>query len=99
MISSLQLIPNEVLYENFTAIDGEHIEFANEAKLFLEQRGHVLRSLSLGAVSQLIVHNLHERVPSMQRKTDRKAKNGDGVFHGRLIAVSDPRKDGSPAAL
>ncbi|CAL9764017.1 unnamed protein product [Musa acuminata subsp. burmannicoides] len=93
------LIPNEVLYENFTAIDGEHIEFANEAKLFLEQRGHVLRSLSSGAVSQLVVHNLHERVPSMQRKTDRKAKNGDGVFHGRLIAVSDPRKDGSPAAL
>ncbi|CAL9186404.1 unnamed protein product [Musa hybrid cultivar] len=93
------LIPNEVLYENFTAIDGEHIEFANEGKLFLEQRGHVLRSLSLGAVSQLVVHNLHERVPSMQRKTDRKAKNGDGVFHGRLIAVSDPRKDGSPAAL
>ncbi|CAL9095779.1 unnamed protein product [Musa acuminata var. zebrina] len=93
------LIPNEVLYENFTAIDGEHIEFANEGKLFLEQRGHVLRSLSLGAVSQLVVHNLHERVPNMQRKTDRKAKNGDGVFHGRLIAVSDPRKDGSPAAL
>ncbi|CAD5179150.1 unnamed protein product [Musa acuminata subsp. malaccensis] len=93
------LIPNEVLYENFTAIDGEHIEFANEAKLFLEQRGHVLRSLSLGAVSQLVVHNLHERVPNMQRKTDRKAKNGGGVFHGRLIAVSDPRKDGSPAAL
>ncbi|CAL9192750.1 glutathione hydrolase 3-like [Musa acuminata AAA Group] len=93
------LIPNEVLYENFTAIDGEHIEFANEGKLFLEQRGHVLRSLSLGAVSQLVVHNLHDRVPSMQRKTDRKAKNGEGVFHGRLIAVSDPRKDGSPAAL
>ncbi|XP_009405839.2 glutathione hydrolase 3 [Musa acuminata AAA Group] len=93
------LIPNEVLYENFTAIDGEHIEFANEAKLFLEQRGHVLRSLSLGAVSQLVVHNLHERVPNMQRKTDRKAKNGGAVFHGRLIAVSDPRKDGSPAAL
>ncbi|XP_065044284.1 glutathione hydrolase 3-like isoform X2 [Musa acuminata AAA Group] len=93
------LIPNEVLYENFTAIDGEHIEFANEGKLFLEQRGHVLRSLSLGAVSQLVVHNLHERVPNMQRKTDSKAKNGDGVFHGRLIAVSDPRKDGSPAAL
>lgn len=93
------LIPNEVLYENFTAIDGEHIEFANEGKLFLEQRGHVLRSLSLGAVSQLVVHNLHERVPNMQRKTDRKAKNGGAVFHGRLIAVSDPRKDGSPAAL
>ncbi|CAL9121396.1 unnamed protein product [Musa textilis] len=94
-----KLIPNEVLYENFTAIDGEHIEFANEAKLFLEQRGHVLRSLSSGAVSQLVVHNLHERVPSKQWKTVRKAKNGDGVFHGRLIAVSDPRKDGSPAAL
>ncbi|RRT40762.1 hypothetical protein B296_00040432 [Ensete ventricosum] len=94
-----KLIPNEVLYENFTAIAGEHIEFANDAKLFLEQRGHVLRSLSLSSVSQLIVHNLHERVPSMQRKTDRKTKNRGGVFHGRLIAVSDPRKDGSPAAL
>ncbi|KAJ8483665.1 hypothetical protein OPV22_016150 [Ensete ventricosum] len=94
-----KLIPNEVLYENFTAIAGEHIEFANDAKLFLEQRGHVLRSLSLSSVSQLIVHNLNERVPSMQRKTDRKTKNRGGVFHGRLIAVSDPRKDGSPAAL
>ncbi|WOL01972.1 hypothetical protein Cni_G10691 [Canna indica] len=95
-----KLIPNEVLYENFTAIDGEEIEFEEDAKLFLEQRGHVLQGLStVGAVSQLIVHNLQEPVLSGRIKDKRKAKNGKSTFHGRLIAVSDPRKDGCPAGL
>ncbi|WOL00695.1 hypothetical protein Cni_G09408 [Canna indica] len=91
---SHKLIPNEVLYENFTAIDGEHIEFSNDAKLFLEQKGHILRSTSYAAVSQLVVQNLNDTVSS-----NRKVKNGNNVFHGTLIAVSDPRKDGIPAGL
>lgn len=96
----MQLIPNKVLYENFTAIDGEKIEFGEEAKLFLEQRGHIVSSLSsAAAVSQLVVHNLQVPVLSNHRKDNRKVKNGNNIFHGKLIAISDPRKDGSPAGL
>ncbi|THU50041.1 hypothetical protein C4D60_Mb06t15890 [Musa balbisiana] len=95
-----KLIPNKVLYENFTAIDGEKIEFGEEAKLFLEQRGHIVSSLSsAAAVSQLVVHNLQVPVLSNHRKDNRKVKNGNNIFHGKLIAISDPRKDGSPAGL
>ncbi|CAL9191122.1 glutathione hydrolase 3-like isoform X1 [Musa acuminata AAA Group] len=95
-----KLIPNKVLYENFTAIDGEKIEFGEEAKLFLEQRGHIVSSLSsAAAVSQLVVHNLQVPILSTHRKDNRKVKNGNNIFHGKLIAISDPRKDGSPAGL
>ncbi|RWW66450.1 hypothetical protein BHE74_00026191 [Ensete ventricosum] len=91
-----KLIPNKVLYENFTAIDGEKIELGDEAKLFLEQRGHIVNSLSsAAAVSQFVVHNL--QVPVLS--THRKVKNGNNIFHGKLIAISDPRKDGSPAGI
>ncbi|OAY64936.1 Gamma-glutamyltranspeptidase 3 [Ananas comosus] len=86
-----QLIPNEVFYENWTTVDGESIRFSEDAKLFLEQRGHSLQSVSGGAVCQLVVHNLGEPV--------RLQSDNSAVFHGMLTAVSDPRKEGSPAGL
>ncbi|KAK8452389.1 hypothetical protein SEVIR_5G101900v4 [Setaria viridis] len=83
-----KLIPNVVTYEDETAVDGEVIALSDGAKAFLEQRGHRLRSTDSGAVCQFIVHQLAEPPAS-----------GGGVFRGRLTAVSDPRKDGSPAGL
>lgn len=83
----MQLIPNVVLYENWTVIDGEHIELSLENRLFLEERGHVLKGQASGAICQLVVQTLDG------------AKTTDQVFHGMLTAVSDPRKDGRPAAL
>ena len=94
----MQLIPNVVLYENWTAIDGEVIEFKEAAKVFLEQRGHHLRSVSGGAVCQLVVHDLQKSV--LKQIGSKKVEINDvGVFHGMLTAVSDPRKDGRPAGL
>ncbi|XP_017697407.2 glutathione hydrolase 3 isoform X2 [Phoenix dactylifera] len=93
-----ELIPNVVLYENWTAIDGELIEFKEEAKVFLEQRGHHLQSMSGGAVSQLVVHDLQESVLK-QTGITKVETNDVRVFHGMLTAVSDPRKDGRPAGL
>ncbi|XP_073008061.1 glutathione hydrolase 3-like [Typha latifolia] len=93
-----ELIPNEVLYENWTAIDGEQIKFKDAAKVFLEERGHHLQSVSGGAVCQLVVHNLQESVVS-SKGSDKMMRINDGVFYGMLTAVSDPRKDGSPAGL
>ncbi|KAJ3693681.1 hypothetical protein LUZ60_009161 [Juncus effusus] len=83
-----KLIPNRVEYENYTAIDGEKIEFRNSEKIFLEQRGHELKSISAGAVCQLVVHEF--TVPVSDSST---------VYKGMLTAVSDPRKDGAPAGL
>ncbi|KAI3709598.1 hypothetical protein L2E82_39364 [Cichorium intybus] len=82
-----KLIPNVVYYENWTVIDGDHIELSNERKEFLKERGHVLEAKSGGAICQLIVQTL-------------KNYNSDdkGVLRGLLTAVSDPRKDGKPAA-
>ncbi|XP_042385184.1 glutathione hydrolase 3-like [Zingiber officinale] len=88
-----KLIPNEVLYENFTASDGERFELAEDAKLFLEGRGHAMHGFANGAVTQFVVHNIQEPFMSLHRRI----KNN--IIHGMLIAVSDPRKDGSPAGV
>lgn len=92
----MQLIPNVVLYENWTFIDGEHIELAYEKRQFLEDRGHELEAKSGGAVCQFVVQDLRNKI-SMGRKNGKGAK--DHVLHGILTAVSDPRKDGRPAAV
>ncbi|RLM93485.1 gamma-glutamyltranspeptidase 3 [Panicum miliaceum] len=83
-----KLIPNVVTYEDETVVSGEVIALSGGAKAFLEQRRHRLRSTGSGAVCQFIVHELAA-----------PAASGGGVFRGRLTAVSDPRKDGSPAGL
>ncbi|KAL0410556.1 UNVERIFIED_CONTAM: Glutathione hydrolase 3 [Sesamum latifolium] len=89
-----RLIPNVVSYENWTVIDGEHIELSEERKQFLRVRGHQLQAKAGGAICQLVVQNLTNRL----EYSGRKVKN-DNVFHGILTAVSDPRKGGWPAAI
>ncbi|XP_030448354.2 glutathione hydrolase 3 [Syzygium oleosum] len=91
-----RLIPNVVLYENCTCIDGDHIELADERKLFLKGRGHKLEARAGGAIVQLVVQSL-QNTPDSGRKS-RKDLNS-GVVRGTLTAVSDPRKDGRPAAV
>ncbi|KAL6010173.1 hypothetical protein ACLOJK_000604 [Asimina triloba] len=91
-----KLIPNVVLYENWTVTDGEHIELSQDDKRFLAQRGHVLMAKAGGSVCQLVVHNLQNPVLNTERKD---VGLNSGVFHGMLTAVSDPRKAGEPAAL
>ncbi|XP_020598939.1 gamma-glutamyltranspeptidase 3-like [Phalaenopsis equestris] len=86
------LIPNVVLYENWTAIDDEQIQVSLEAQTFLKQRGHQLRNISGGSVAQFVVHNLQNPVPVVEERKD-------GIFYGKLTAVSDPRKDGGPAGI
>lgn len=92
-----KLIPNVVNYENWTVIDGDHIEISEESKLFLEKRGHQLKAEAGGAIVQFVVQTL-------QNPFNRVRKFGKGidnaqVLHGILTAVSDPRKDGRPAAV
>ncbi|XP_076935328.1 glutathione hydrolase 3-like [Bidens hawaiensis] len=88
-----KLMPNVVYYENWTVIDGDHIELSDDRKEFLEERGHVLEAKSGGAISQLIVQTLKNRFKN--RRLSYKHKH---VLKGLLTAVSDPRKDGKPAA-
>lgn len=78
-------------------IDGDHIELADERRLFLEDRGHQLQAKAGGAITQLIVQSLQNPV-YIGRKYGKDIKNGN-VFHGTLTAVCDPRKDGKPAAV
>ncbi|XP_068649273.1 glutathione hydrolase 3-like [Aristolochia californica] len=82
------LTPNLVFYENITAIDGDHIELQQESELFLKQRGHILSPLPRGASCQLVVHDLRNA-----------AKKTNQANQGLLTAVSDPRKNGRPAAI
>lgn len=91
-----KLIPNVVLYEDWTCLDGEHIELLSEVRQFLEERGHQLEAKSGGAISQLIVQDLRNAIP-MGQKNGKAPK--DQVLCGILTAVSDPRKDGKPAAI
>ncbi|XP_024922531.3 glutathione hydrolase 3 isoform X1 [Ziziphus jujuba] len=91
-----QLIPNVVLFENFTVFNGNHIEVSEERKLFLQERGHQLETLSRGAITQLVVQSLGNPI-KIGRKSG-KVSNAQ-IFHGTLTAVSDLRKDGKPAAI
>lgn len=96
MLFVVQLIPNVVLYEDWTCLDGEHIELVSEVRQFLEERGHQLEAKSGGAISQLIVQDLRSAIP-MGRENGKAPK--EQVLCGILTAVSDPRKDGKPAAI
>ncbi|GMI97774.1 gamma-glutamyl transpeptidase 4, gamma-glutamyl transpeptidase 3 [Hibiscus trionum] len=87
-----KLIPNVVLYENSTCFNGDHIDLADETKIFLREKGHQLEALSGGAVVQLVVQTL-------EGPTETGRKFGKDSYRGKLTAVSDPRKDGKPAAL
>jgi gamma-glutamyltranspeptidase/glutathione hydrolase/leukotriene-C4 hydrolase len=94
-----KLIPNIVTYENWTVIDGDHIELPDERKHFLEERGHQLQAKKGGAICQLVVQNLGNNiVVEMSRKLG-KVSRRKPIFYGTLTAVSDPRKDGRPAAV
>ncbi|KAJ9551213.1 hypothetical protein OSB04_015258 [Centaurea solstitialis] len=88
-----KLMPNIVYYENWTMIDGDHIELSDHRQKFLEERGHVLESQASGGISQLIVQTLKKPIESRKVSYDHKQ-----VLKGMLTAVSDPRKDGKPAA-
>ncbi|RZC50078.1 hypothetical protein C5167_018515 [Papaver somniferum] len=93
-----QVVPNVVSYENWTVIDGEHIELSNKNKRFLTERNHTLQPQSSGAICQLVMQDLEK--PIQKKKGGRKYRNGrEEVFHGMLTAVSDPRKNGRPAAV
>lgn len=91
-----KLIPNTVLYENWTVLDGDHIELSEERKSFLKARNHELKAQSSGAICQLVVQTLVDPNIDFGRKTGRLK---DQVLYGTLIAVSDPRKDGRPASM
>ncbi|KAH1079945.1 hypothetical protein J1N35_019706 [Gossypium stocksii] len=80
-----QLIPNVVMYENWTTVTGDHFEVSSSIRSDLQKKGHILRGLAGGAISQLIVHKLDGR----------KGKETSG----ELVAVSDPRKGGIPAGF
>ncbi|KAJ4959308.1 hypothetical protein NE237_026419 [Protea cynaroides] len=92
-----ELVPNKVLYENWTVIDGDHIELSEERKIFLKERGHELKAQASGAISQLIVHTLPNQIDIAGKIV--RQPNSDQVLHGILTAVSDPRKDGRPAGV
>ncbi|KAK4483646.1 hypothetical protein RD792_010847, partial [Penstemon davidsonii] len=89
-----KLMPNVVSYENWTVVDGEHVELSEERKQFLRERGHQLHAKAGGAICQLVVQNLTANVD-----LGRKVRNNGGVLRGLLTAVSDPRKGGCPAAI
>lgn len=91
-----RLIPNVVMYENCTCINGIHIELSDKRKLFLKGIGHQLEAIAGGAIVQLVVQNLQDTL-DLGRKS-RKGLNS-GIVRGTLTAVSDPRKDGKPAAV
>ncbi|KAH9623658.1 hypothetical protein KSS87_014776 [Heliosperma pusillum] len=86
-----KLMPNVVYYENVTVTNGEHIELSEERRGFLKKRGHQLESVGIQAICQLIVQTFGKSI-------DHGRKTGN-VNSGTLTGVSDPRKDGKPAAV
>jgi len=101
---ALQLAPNIVYYENWTLVTGKHLELGEETRKALESKGHVLEAKATGAVCQLVVQDLdHPMTVRPWFKTwfgkGMPFTRDDGVSYGKLIGVSDERKDGAPAGL
>ncbi|KAI3451101.1 hypothetical protein Pfo_007766 [Paulownia fortunei] len=48
-----QLIPNVLLYENWTVPTGDHFEVPAETRAALEKKGHILQSLAAGTYANL----------------------------------------------
>ncbi|ESQ54315.1 hypothetical protein EUTSA_v10024658mg [Eutrema salsugineum] len=98
-----KLIPNVVRYENFTAINGDHIGVTEDSKMFLAERGHELEEQSGGAIVQLVVQSFKEEegevINEIGRRIGKDSFKKSKPFKGLLTAVSDPRKDGKPAAV
>ncbi|KAH0941125.1 hypothetical protein HID58_000762 [Brassica napus] len=95
-----------IIAANFTAINGDHIGVNKDIKMFLEEKGHELEEMSSGgAIVQLIVQSFKEEEEDKEMVTDFGRKLGKDFikkpkpFKGLLTAVSDPRKDGKPAAV
>ncbi|KAL1190313.1 Glutathione hydrolase 1 [Cardamine amara subsp. amara] len=76
-----QLIPNKVVYENWTTVYNDHFEIPIETRIVLEQKGHVLTPIAGGTISQIIVQE----------------SDGNSGGKSKLVAVSDPRKGGFPS--
>ncbi|XP_010438326.1 PREDICTED: gamma-glutamyltranspeptidase 3-like [Camelina sativa] len=94
-----RLIPNVVQYENFTAINGDYIGLTEDTKMFLAERGHEFEAVSGRAIVQLIVQTFKEdKEEDMFIDIGRKIGKHKKPLKGLLTAVSDPRKDGKPAA-
>ncbi|KAE8715824.1 Gamma-glutamyltranspeptidase 2 [Hibiscus syriacus] len=53
-----QLIPNVVMYENWTTVIGDHFEVPATIRSDLQKKGHVLQVSASATVSQFIVQNL-----------------------------------------
>ncbi|KAL2332802.1 hypothetical protein Fmac_014015 [Flemingia macrophylla] len=81
-----QLIPNVVIYENWTTVSGDHFELAANIREALRRKGHVLKGMAGGTISQFIVLD-----------TPKSSSQNIRFENGKLVAVSDPRKGGFPA--
>ncbi|KAK8490845.1 hypothetical protein V6N13_076649 [Hibiscus sabdariffa] len=53
-----QLIPNVVMYENWTTVIGDHFEVPATIRSDLQKKGHALQVSAGATVSQFILHNL-----------------------------------------
>ncbi|CAD5316777.1 unnamed protein product [Arabidopsis thaliana] len=76
-----ELIPNIVLYENWTTVFSDHFEIPKETRVVLEKKGHVLTPFPGGTIVQFIVQE--------------SGASSGGMSD--LVAVSDPRKGGFPS--
>lgn len=77
------------MYENWTTVSGDHFEVPYKLRKGLVKRGHVLQGLAGGTICQFVVHELDQG----------RGHNKDGILHGELTAISDPRKGGFPAGF
>ncbi|PRQ55351.1 putative gamma-glutamyltransferase, Omega peptidase [Rosa chinensis] len=93
----LNIIPAVTqVFINYFILGMEPLAAVQSPRVYHRERGHELQAKAEGAITQLIVQRLGNPI-QMGRKCGRSSN--ENVFHGILTAVSDPRKDGRPAAV
>lgn len=93
-----QLVPNVIHYENWTLVTGKHVELGEITRRGLESKGHILEAHTSGAVCQLVVQDLKTPIRMSLFKMG-WLRGPRYSSRGKLIGVSDERKDGAPAGL
>ncbi|KAJ4715629.1 Gamma-glutamyltranspeptidase [Melia azedarach] len=103
------LIPNVLMYENWTSVIGDIYEMPPKILASLKEKGHNLTSFTSGVICQFIVHELEGlKENGVRELIESVVENGvpeliksivENKAVGKLVGVSDPRKGGYPAGF
>lgn len=94
-----QLLPNELCVESYNYISGVDINLPIYIQKSLENKNHTVKQCNMFGYSQFIVVDTDTDSTSSSSSSSSGSSDTSTTPTRKLMAVSDPRKDGRPAGL